>query len=43
MGGGGRVMVLMGTVYGSKALGKAVSAETEPRSVAETNVLCTRH
>ena len=36
---GGQVLVVLGRVDGWKALGKAVSAETEPRSVAEPNIL----
>ena len=34
------VVVMVGRVDGWEALGKAVSAETEQRSVAEPNVLC---
>ena len=33
-------MGLVGRVNGWEALGKAVSAETEPRSVAEPNIIC---
>ena len=32
------VMDVVGRVIGWEALGKAVSAETEPRSVAEPNI-----
>ena len=32
-------MVVGGRVYGWEVLGKAVSAETEPRSVAEPNLV----
>ena len=35
-----RVLGVVGRVRGWEALGKAVSAETEPRSAAEPNVSC---
>ena len=34
------VVVVEGRVDGWEALGKAVSAEAEPRSEAEPNILC---
>ena len=34
-----RLGAVVGRVYGWEALGRAVAAETEPRSVAEPNVL----
>ena len=34
------VMTVVGRVDGWEALGKAVSSETEPRSVGEPNILC---